>query len=69
MSFGLPIREYFLKSSSQKDKDAYYKLMVEVAVLLGGERTFVEQEMEKVLEFETQLANVNPRRFSRDNLF
>jgi len=59
MSFGLPSREYFLKSSSQKDKDAYYKLMLEVAVLLGGERSFAQQELEKVLEFETQLANVS----------
>lgn len=58
MSFGLPSREYFLKSSSQKDKDAYFKLMVEIAVLLGAKRDYAEQELDKVLVFETMLANV-----------
>ncbi|KAI1296489.1 Neprilysin-2 [Halotydeus destructor] len=57
MSFGLPSREYFLKSSSQKDKDAYYKLMVEIALLLGSERSRAEIELDKVLQFETLLAN------------
>lgn len=59
MSFGLPSREYFLKASSQKDKDAYYKLMVEIAVLLGASRDYAKEELTKVLEFETQLANVS----------
>jgi hypothetical protein len=38
----------------------YYKLMVESAIMLGApNRTFAEQEMLKVLVFETVLANVS----------
>lgn len=41
MALGLPSREYYLKPTSKKERDAYLKLMIELAVLLG-----------KVLEFD-----------------
>lgn len=57
-SLGLPSREYFLKESPNKEKDAYLELMVDIAELLGAERNYALEHMTKVLEFETQLANV-----------
>lgn len=58
-TLGLPSREYFLKAEDNKEKQAYLELMVDVAELLGAERQYAREEMGKVLEFETQLANVN----------
>lgn len=39
--------------------DAYFKLMVEVAILMGAEPERAQTEMERVLLFETKLANVS----------
>lgn len=42
--------------------------MVESALMLGApNRTFAEQEMFKVLEFETVLANVSPPLVATDH--
>lgn len=59
-SFGLPSREYFLKEGVNKEKDAYLQLMVDIAELLGAERDYALEQMAKVVEFETELANVSP---------
>ncbi|XP_076315329.1 neprilysin-1-like isoform X2 [Tachypleus tridentatus] len=59
MPFGLPSREYYLKDSSERERKAYHKLMVEVAVLLGAEEEYAKQEMEDVLNFEIRLANAS----------
>ncbi|KAG8184801.1 hypothetical protein JTE90_001499 [Oedothorax gibbosus] len=59
MSFGLPSREYFLKESSERERRAYLKLMVEVAVLFGAEREVAEMDMADVLDFEIRLANAS----------
>ncbi|RWS29487.1 neprilysin-2-like protein, partial [Leptotrombidium deliense] len=55
----LPSREYYLKPNSKKDRDAYFKYMIEVAVILGADREYAEKEMADVLQFETMLANVS----------
>lgn len=57
MTLGLPSREYYLKPSSKKERDAYLKLMIELAVLLGAKRDYAAKEMRKVLDFEIKLAN------------
>lgn len=57
-SFGLPSREYFLKEEPNREKDAYLELMVDIAELMGAKRDYALEEMSKVLEFETELANV-----------
>lgn len=57
-SLGLPSREYFLKEGANKEKDAYFELMVDIAELLGAERAYAVEQMANVLEFETKLANV-----------
>ncbi|XP_042900690.1 neprilysin-1 isoform X2 [Parasteatoda tepidariorum] len=57
MSFGLPSREYFLKDSSEKERKAYLKLMVEVAILFGADREIAEMDMTDVLDLEIRFAN------------
>ncbi|GFY30954.1 neprilysin-1 [Trichonephila clavipes] len=59
MTFGLPSREYFLKDSSDRERKAYLKLMVEVAILFGAEREVAEIDMADVLELEIRLANAS----------
>lgn len=59
MSLGLPSQDYYLNPSSKKDKEAYYKLMVDIAILLGAEYDYAQQQMQQVLNFETKLANVS----------
>ncbi|CAG2165874.1 unnamed protein product [Oppiella nova] len=48
MSLGLPSRDYFLKETSLREREAYLKLMVEIAVLLGANKSYAFQEMSKV---------------------
>ncbi|XP_015789311.1 neprilysin-1-like isoform X1 [Tetranychus urticae] len=59
MSLGLPSQDYYLNPSSKKDKEAYYKLMVDIAILLGAEYDYAQQQMQQVLNFETKLANAS----------
>ncbi|KAH7956781.1 hypothetical protein HPB52_012724 [Rhipicephalus sanguineus] len=59
LAFGLPSREYYLKESSEKDRRAYHRLMVEVAQLLGAEPRDAHLEMDRVLALETKLANIS----------
>lgn len=58
MVLGLPSKDYFLKPGSKKDRDAYLKLMVDIAILMGADEVSAKREMEKVLLFEIYLANV-----------
>lgn len=37
---------------------AYLEYMVELGMLLGGERSSTQQQMQQILEFETALANI-----------
>lgn len=37
----------------------YYKYMVDVAVILGANKSFAEKEMKDALLFEMALSNVN----------
>ncbi|KAM7310894.1 neprilysin-1 [Ixodes scapularis] len=59
LAFGLPSREYYLKEGSEKDRRAYHRLMVEVALLLGAEPEEADAQMEQVLQLETRLANIS----------
>ncbi|XP_014673152.1 PREDICTED: neprilysin-2-like [Priapulus caudatus] len=55
----LPSREYYLSGpEGQELLDAYYKLMVDVAVMLGADRRYAETQMKNVLDFEIELANI-----------
>ena len=52
-------REYFLDDKESKYKDAYLKYMINISQLLGANETHAVREMNEVLDFEVQLANVS----------
>lgn len=58
MQLALPSRDYYLKSSSEGDMEAYHKYMTHVATLLGANATFAKEDLQDVVEFERRLANV-----------
>lgn len=55
----LPSREYYLKSNSNTDLEAYLNYMTKIALILGADPATASDDMQEVLEFETQLANVS----------
>jgi hypothetical protein len=57
-SLGLS-REYLTKGFSEKLVDAYYKYIVDVAVILGANRERATKEIGESIEFEMKLANVS----------
>ncbi|CAG0923974.1 unnamed protein product, partial [Notodromas monacha] len=59
MKLGLPSREYYLGKGNAKYLEAYRQFMTDVAVLLGAEEDYAQQEMKLVLDLETLLANVS----------
>jgi len=60
-------REYLMKGKDDRDVQAYFEYMLDVAMLLGGEEDRVRKEMGDLLEFEIQLANISlPREERRD---
>jgi membrane metallo-endopeptidase-like protein 1 len=63
MKLGLPSREYYLGKGNTKYLGAYRRFMTDVAVRLGADEKYAEQEMEEVLKLETRLANVSPFSF------
>ncbi|KAM7160896.1 endothelin-converting enzyme 2 [Macrochelys suwanniensis] len=65
----LPSRDYYLnKTANEKVLAAYLDYMVELGMLLGGEKVSTQEQMEQVLEFETLLANITvPQDERRDD--
>lgn len=55
----LPSREYYLKSSSNTDLEAYLNYMTKISLILGADPATVSDDMQEVLDFETQLASVS----------
>ena len=60
-------REYLIKGFEDKDVQAYYNYMVNMAVLLGAERARAEQEMKEALMLELKLAEFALPREERRN--
>lgn len=55
----LPSRDYYLnKTANEKVLKAYLDYMVELGMLLGGDRNSTEKQMQQILDFETALANI-----------
>jgi len=52
-------REYLSKGFDDKIVQAYYRYMVDIAVILGANRERARTELKESLEFEIQLANVS----------
>ncbi|XP_077998492.1 endothelin-converting enzyme 1-like [Glandiceps talaboti] len=55
---GLPDRDFYLKNTSQEILDAYLIYMRTVTTLMGADINATEAEMEEILQFEIDLANV-----------
>ena len=60
-------REYLIKGFEDKDVQAYYNYMVNLAVLLGADRPRAEEEMKEALMLELQLAELALPREKRRN--
>uniref|UniRef100_A0A8C6WDS1 EEF1AKMT4-ECE2 readthrough transcript protein n=1 Tax=Nannospalax galili TaxID=1026970 RepID=A0A8C6WDS1_NANGA len=55
----LPSRDYYLnRTANEKVLTAYLDYMEELGMLLGGQPTSTREQMQQVLELETQLANI-----------
>ncbi|KFW00727.1 Endothelin-converting enzyme 2, partial [Eurypyga helias] len=65
----LPSRDYYLnKTANERVLAAYLDYMVELGTLLGGTPDPTRLQMQQVLEFETQLANITvPQAERRDD--
>ncbi|XP_044734113.1 neprilysin-1-like [Chrysoperla carnea] len=59
MQLALPSRDYYLKTSSEGDMEAYHKYMTQVAILLGANATLAKEDLRDVVEFERRLANAS----------
>jgi predicted metalloendopeptidase len=59
MQLALPSRDYYLKADSEGDLKAYHRYMTEVAMLLGANASQAAEELEEVIRFEKELANVS----------
>jgi len=58
---------YLVKGMADRTVAAYYRYMVNVAMLLGAKRSDAEKEMRDALEFEMELAHAStPREMRRD---
>jgi len=60
-------REYLVNGLEDDDVNSYYNYMVNVAVLLGAERTVAEKELKASLLFEIELAHASKPREERRN--
>lgn len=65
----LPSRDYYLnKTANERVLAAYLEYMVELGTLLGGLPEPTRLQMQQVLDFETQLANITvPQAERRDD--
>ena len=60
-------REYLIKGYDDKDVQAYYKLMVNMAVMLGADEELAKKEMEEALKLELKLVEFALPREKRRN--
>lgn len=67
-SLGMPDRTYLVRGLNDSSTAAYYKLMVKSAKHLGANKTTVENELLKALQFEIALANFSLPREERRNI-
>ena len=61
-------REYLMKGIRDDDIQAYLTYIKDIAILLGGDPQIVEKEMEEILIFEIDIANITLPRYSRDHV-
>ncbi|XP_011866367.1 PREDICTED: membrane metallo-endopeptidase-like 1 isoform X1 [Vollenhovia emeryi] len=61
-------REYLSKGFNDKIVQAYYKYMVDIAVILGANPSRAQAELKESLEFEIKLANISLPNEKRRNV-
>lgn len=54
----MPSREYYLKGLDDPIVQMYHRFAVNVAVMLGANKTAAEMEMRDMVQLEVELANV-----------
>lgn len=54
----MPSREYYLKGLDDPIVQMYHRFAVNVAVMLGANKTAAELEMRDMVQLEVELANV-----------
>ncbi|XP_063409498.1 neprilysin-4-like [Mytilus trossulus] len=65
---GMPSREYYLKGLDDPIVQMYHRFAVNVAVMLGANKTAAEMEMRDMVQLEVELANVTvPQDKRRDS--
>lgn len=52
-------REYLVKGMEERIVKAYYRYMVDIAVMFGAKRDVATEDLRKSLEFEMKLAKVS----------
>lgn len=65
-------REYLVKGFNETLVDAYYKYMVDIAVLFGADKERAKSELRDSLQFEMDLANIswpNEKRRNSNDLY
>ncbi|KAK0074956.1 hypothetical protein PV325_007594 [Microctonus aethiopoides] len=66
-SLGLS-REFLVEGMNDKIVKAYYKYMIDIAVILGAPKEVAKKEMTESLEFEKALANISLPKEKRRNV-
>lgn len=64
---GMPDRAYYMRALNDSAVQAYLKMMVDSAVLLGAPKERAESDMMEALKFEIALANVS--KFNEKKLY
>ncbi|KAL3862332.1 hypothetical protein ACJMK2_008309 [Sinanodonta woodiana] len=65
--FGLPSRAYLVEPQYEDRRQAYKKLAVSVAVFFGADPNVAETDMQDVLKFEIDIANITMKSEDRRN--
>lgn len=68
ISLGLPAREYFLDDTNFKFLRAYKVFMLSIAILLNADPKQAEDDVEEIVQFEIQLAQIMASPEERRNI-
>lgn len=52
MITGLPTRDYFLQEANKVYLDAYKSYLIKIALLLGGDQSYVHKSADQLIAFE-----------------
>lgn len=67
-SLGLPTRDYFLDDSNLKYLEAYRVYIISIANLLGASIVRATEDVDEIIDFETELAKITASQDDRRNV-